>query len=130
MSTDMIFYLIALLKSGEPSLLTTTSGRRHQPYSFEGAIAREDDRLQGEEEKILDDPSYRSINHQHYSYLARQTTSLNWRGPSLTTPGPSLGAGQRRLFTEPRQTHLRAQEFPGLAVLPLERDPRLNPVTY
>lgn len=38
---------------------------------FEQAIAREPDRLAGEEERILADPRYRSLSHQHHSYLSR-----------------------------------------------------------
>ncbi len=38
---------------------------------FEQAIAREPDRLKGEEERILDEPRYRSFSHQHHSYLSR-----------------------------------------------------------
>lgn len=38
---------------------------------FEEALEREDDRLAGEAERMLEDPTYNSFNHQHYSYLAR-----------------------------------------------------------
>lgn len=39
--------------------------------SFVEAIAREEERLQGEKEKILADEQYNSFNYRHYSYLAR-----------------------------------------------------------
>jgi hypothetical protein len=105
--------------------------RGHEPYSFEDAIAREDDRLQGEEEKILDDPSYRSFNHQHYSYLARGNYVAQLERIFAHHPkGRVLVLSSEELFTEPRQTHLRTQEFLGLPVLPLEGYPRLNPGTY
>ena len=46
------------------------AGDEHLP-SFEEAIAREEERLQGEKEKILADEQYNSFNYRHYSYLAR-----------------------------------------------------------
>ena len=42
-----------------------------EPLSFEEAIEREEERLAGEEEKLIRDPNYVSFNHRHYSYLAR-----------------------------------------------------------
>ena len=39
--------------------------------SFEEAISLEDERLGGELEKIVQDPTYNSTNHQRLSYLAR-----------------------------------------------------------
>ncbi len=42
-----------------------------EPLSFEDAIAAEPERLAGEHQRLLDDPSYRSFAHQHHSYLAR-----------------------------------------------------------
>ncbi len=42
-----------------------------EPLSFEDAIAAEPDRLAGEAEHILADPSYSTFTHVHYSYLAR-----------------------------------------------------------
>ena len=45
--------------------------RGDESLSFEEAIAREEERLRGERERMLADESYRSFAHQHYSYLAR-----------------------------------------------------------
>jgi sulfotransferase family protein len=39
--------------------------------SFEEALALEPERLEGEVDKILADPRYRSFHHQHHSYVAR-----------------------------------------------------------
>jgi len=39
--------------------------------TFEEAIEREPERLEGETERILADETYSSFNHNHYSYLAR-----------------------------------------------------------
>ncbi|MGF1491695.1 MAG: sulfotransferase domain-containing protein [Microcoleaceae cyanobacterium] len=42
-----------------------------EPLSFEDAIAQEDERLKGEQEKLLQDSSYFSYNYSHYSYLSK-----------------------------------------------------------
>ncbi len=42
-----------------------------EPLSFEEALGREEQRLAGEEQKMLEDEKYISFNHRHYSYLAR-----------------------------------------------------------
>jgi hypothetical protein len=44
---------------------------KKETLSFEEAIDREEERLNGEVEKMLTDDSYRSFNHQHFSYLSR-----------------------------------------------------------
>ena len=42
-----------------------------EKLSFEQAMAAEPERLAGEVERIRKDPSYRSVSHQHHSYLSR-----------------------------------------------------------
>lgn len=42
-----------------------------EPLSFEDALDVEEERLAGEEEKIVQDPKYSSFNHRHYSYCGR-----------------------------------------------------------
>ena len=42
-----------------------------ETLSFEDAIAKEEERLKGEKEKLLQDPSYFSYNYLHYSYLSK-----------------------------------------------------------
>jgi hypothetical protein len=42
-----------------------------EPLSFEEAIDREEERLAGEEKKLVESPHYFSFNHRHYSYLTR-----------------------------------------------------------
>lgn len=42
-----------------------------ETLSFEDAIEREEERLRGDVEKVLEDENYYSFNHQHYSYLSR-----------------------------------------------------------
>ncbi|MGD1809417.1 sulfotransferase domain-containing protein [Dapis sp. BLCC M126] len=45
--------------------------RGYENLSFEEAIDREEERLKGEREKILNDERYRSRNYTFYSYLSR-----------------------------------------------------------
>lgn len=42
-----------------------------ETLSFEDAIKKESERLNGEKEKMLQDEDYYSFNYQHYSYLQR-----------------------------------------------------------
>lgn len=44
---------------------------KYESLSFEEAIAREPERLKGELEKLLADPTYYSYEHQHHAYLQR-----------------------------------------------------------
>lgn len=43
----------------------------HEDVSFEEALEREDERLSGEEERLVSDAGAVSFAHQHYSYVAR-----------------------------------------------------------
>jgi hypothetical protein len=43
----------------------------YETLSFEEAIAREEERLAGEREKMLKNKNYESYNFRHYSYLCR-----------------------------------------------------------
>jgi hypothetical protein len=43
----------------------------YETLSFEDALAAEDERLEGEVEKMLADEKYYSFSHQHHSYLSR-----------------------------------------------------------
>lgn len=46
-------------------------GRGFETLSFGEALDAERKRLEGEEQRIIDDPAYQSYNHQHYGYVAR-----------------------------------------------------------
>jgi hypothetical protein len=47
------------------------SARGYETEPFERALELEDERLAGEEERILADPTYNSFSHQHHGYLHR-----------------------------------------------------------
>ncbi len=50
---------------------THETARRYEAESFERALDLELERIAGEEEKLIADPTYQSFEHQHHSYLAR-----------------------------------------------------------
>lgn len=93
------------------------SGYESQP--FERAIALEQERLRGEEERLLGDPSYRSYAHQHHSYLARSRYAEQlerWLRHFEREQLLILGAEDS--FQEPGATVATAQEFLGLDLVP------------
>lgn len=45
--------------------------RGYEDQDFETALALEDSRLEGEAERLIADPAYRSHSHQHHGYLQR-----------------------------------------------------------
>ncbi|MCW4466157.1 sulfotransferase [Glutamicibacter sp. MNS18] len=46
-------------------------GRGFETLPFEEALDREEERLAGEEARIIADPGYQSFAHQHFGYVAR-----------------------------------------------------------
>lgn len=89
-----------------------------ETLDFEQAIAREAERLDGEEERLLSDPGYRSFSHQHHSYLARGRYAEQlerWFGHVDRARILILSAEE--LFEQPRETVAAAQRFLGLEPL-------------
>jgi sulfotransferase family protein len=76
--------LIALLRNPIDRALShyqheVRAGR--EPLSFEEAIDREEERVEGEEERLLREPGYYSWNHHRYTYARRGlylTQLLRW----------------------------------------------------
>ncbi len=57
--------------------------RGFEGLSFEDALEQEEERLAGQEERMIADPSYYSYEHQHYSYVSRGlylAQIRRWRG--------------------------------------------------
>lgn len=104
-------------------------GYEHLP--FEEAIARESERLAGEEERLLADSRYRSFAHQHYSYLSRSKyveQLERWFGHLNREQFLILSAED--LFESPREALAKAQRFLGLELdFPIDLSPR-NARTY
>jgi hypothetical protein len=86
-----------------------------EPLSFAAALAAEDERLAGEEERMLDDPTYLSGLHQYYSYAARGRYAeqlIRWRRHFPATQ--MLVVDAARLFTSPGEVLAELLAFAGL----------------
>jgi hypothetical protein len=89
--------------------------RRREPLSFEHAVQAEADRLDGELERMLADPAYKSFAHQHYSYLLRGRYAeqlLNWR--QHFSADQMLIVEAERMFHQPAEAFAEVLEFLGL----------------
>lgn len=103
----------------------------YEDLPFEQAIAREPSRLEGEEERILDDPRYRSFSHQHHSYLARSRYAEQLeRWFRHADRDQFLILSAEDLFQDPHSVLAETQRFLGLeADMPADVTPR-NARTY
>lgn len=73
-----------------------------EPLRFAAAVAAEEDRLAGAEQKLLADPHHASPAHQYFSYKARGCYAdqlLRWRAAFPAAQLLAIDAG--RLFTNP-----------------------------
>jgi len=87
----------------------------YEDLSFEEAIAREPERLEGEEEQILNDPRYRSFSHQHHSYLSRSRYAEQLeRWFRHVDRDRFLILSAEDLFEDPRTVVVETQRFLGL----------------
>ncbi|HEY2056253.1 MAG TPA: sulfotransferase domain-containing protein [Solirubrobacterales bacterium] len=80
--------------------------------TFEVALEREDERLEGERERLIANPQITSFAHQHYSYLdrGRYAEQLETWFASVD-PRRVLVLSAEDLFDSPAATLARAQEF-------------------
>jgi hypothetical protein len=102
-----------------------------ETLSFEGAIDREQQRLDQELEKMLADGTYRSFNHQHFSYLSRghYADQLEaWR--RLFTPDQMHIVISEGFFLDPERTLRNLAAFAGLPDRTLSRYPRYHSARY
>jgi hypothetical protein len=97
-----------------------------EKLGFAEAIAREPERLRGEEERLASERGYRSFAHQHHSYLARgRYASQLERWFEHVDRGRVLVLGAEELFERPAETLALAQCFLGLEpLLPEDLSPR------
>ena len=87
----------------------------YEDLPFEQAVAAEGERLAGEEERLLDDPGYRSFSHQHHSYLARSRYAEQLeRWFAHVDRDRFLILSAEDLFEDPQGTVAAAQRFLGL----------------
>jgi len=97
-----------------------------EPLSFEDALAAEEERLRGEVERMLRDPTYFSYAWWNYTYLARGRYAEQLERWYAVVPRERLLA----LFTEelaqdPGGTYRRVLEFLGLEAHELPSYPRI-----
>jgi hypothetical protein len=105
--------------------------RGFETLSFEEALEREEDRLAGEEERMVEDPSYYSFEHQHHSYVARGLYLLQiqrWR--ERFDEDQLLILDSTALFTDPEGTYRQVLRFLGLSEHSLPAYEKMNAHSY
>ena len=102
-----------------------------EPLSFEAAIAAEPERLAGEEARILEDDTYISFTHQHYSYLGRgRYVEQLRRWLSLFPREQLLILQSEAYFRDPGAIVQQVTEFIGLEPHALTSTPIDTEATY
>ena len=102
-----------------------------EDLSLPEAVKREAERLNGEEERIINDPSYRSISHQHQSYLARGRYAEQlerWFG--LFPREQLLILESRQFFADPTRGFDQTLEFLGMPPAGRTRFEAINTLRY
>jgi hypothetical protein len=89
--------------------------RGFETEDFETALALEDERLAGEEERLVADPSYQSHSHQHHGYLQRGRYIDHLERLAALFGRDRLHViDSHRFFTEPEPVYDGVLEFLGL----------------
>jgi hypothetical protein len=124
------------------ALLRDPAARAHSGYHlqksqgwetlpFEEALAKEPERLAGEVDRVLADPSYKGFNLHHFSYLARgRYFEQLERWFQLFPQEQILILRAEDLFDQPSETLDAVLEFLGLPPWPMPDFPRENSRRY
>jgi hypothetical protein len=89
--------------------------RGYEDQDFETALALEDSRLDGEAEKLIADPTYRSHAHQHHGYLQRGRYIDHLERLEKVFGRDRLHVvDSHAFFTDPEPVHDAVLEFLGL----------------
>ena len=105
--------------------------RGFETLGFEEALEKEDERLAGEEEHMLADPTYRSFSHQHHSYVARgRYVDQLRRWHASVAPERLLVVDSSAFFKDPDAGYREVLSFLGLADRSLPTYSQLNAHTY
>lgn len=103
----------------------------YEPLPFEAAIAAEEERLAGEVARILDDDTYVSFTHQHYSYLARGRYAEQLERWLARFPRQQLLVLRSETMAEdPGATYRRVTDFLSLAPHPAAAAGPVNEASY
>ncbi len=98
----------------------------YEQLDFASALAREPERLAGEEARIRADPRYRSFAHQHYSYVARGMYAEQLERWYAHFPREQMFVlASETFFADPGSTLHAVQTWLGLAS---HTPPRLSPL--
>ena len=103
----------------------------HETLEFEEALAREVERLAGEEERILADPRYASVAHRRFSYRTRGLYAEQLERWYERFPREQLLVVRSEdLFAEPEATLQTVFAFLGLERWSAAQYPALNQRPY
>jgi Sulfotransferase domain len=92
--------------------------RGFEDQDFETALALEDSRLEGEAERLIADPTYRSHAHQHHGYLQRGRYIEHLERLEKTFGRDRIHVvDSHRFFTDPEPVHDEVLAFLGLPQL-------------
>ena len=87
-------------------------GLGEEPLSFEEAVAREDQRIAPDVERMTADPSYEGHAHRHYSYVARGRYVEQLRNWTRSFPlEQMLVLRSEDLFDEPSRVYAQTVRF-------------------
>jgi hypothetical protein len=100
-------------------------------HSFEEALEAEPERLAGEVDKMLADPTYKSRNHWHFSYVNRGLYADQLEALFKLFPRDQVLALQsEQLLADPARWHAAALRHLGLEEITLSHYPRHNAMRY
>jgi hypothetical protein len=92
-----------------------------ESLSFSEALAREPERLAGEEERLVNDPGYYSYNHHRYTYIRRGLYLEQLRRwAQYFSRSQLLVLQSEELFRDPVGTTASVHQFLGLEPQPLQ----------
>jgi hypothetical protein len=105
--------------------------RGFETLTFEEAIDREPERLQGEEQRLRPGTSHFSFIHQHFSYLARGRYADQLKMLFSLFPRQNIMVlFSEELFDDPAAAHSKALRFLELPAFCLREYPTHNPGSY
>jgi hypothetical protein len=101
--------------------------RGFETESFERALELEDERLEGQAERMLADPGYQSFSHRHHAYLRRGQYAEQLQRLGEHFPVEQIHAiDSESFFEQPETTYTGVLEFLGLPLAMPDRFDRWN----
>jgi len=92
--------------------------RGFETESFDGALALEDERLEGQVERMLADPLHQSVSHRHHAYLRRGQYAEQLHRLGALFPQQNIHVIESESFFEhPERTFAGVIDFLGLPVV-------------